>query len=103
MLSEQAQTLRKAVENLINAKLHDVLTHSNALDRLIAHRTTGVSSPDVREAERRLEEVLAETLQARSPHSNAERSSRRTATHCNGIESGAVVALGDCSSQGAGD
>jgi hypothetical protein len=30
------------------------------LDRLRAHRLTGVASPDIRNAERRLEEVLEE-------------------------------------------
>ena len=58
----QAETLRKAIENLIDAKLHDVLAKPGGLDRLAAHRRTGVASYDIRNAERRLEETLAEIL-----------------------------------------
>ena len=77
MLAEQAESLRKALENLMNAKLQDVLTHRNALDRLIAHRSNGVSSPDVRAAERRLEEVLTELLFTAGPKPARMRPARR--------------------------
>jgi hypothetical protein len=60
----QAQTLRKAIENLINAKLHDALSRPGGLDRLSAHRSSGVASFDVRNAERQLEKSLAEVLSA---------------------------------------
>lgn len=56
-----AEDLRKAIENLIDAKMHDALYRPGGLDRLRAHRLTGVASPDIRNAERRLEEAL-ETL-----------------------------------------
>jgi hypothetical protein len=57
-MTEQAETLRKAIENLIDAKLNDALK-PGGLDRLRAHRVTGVASIDVRNAERRLDEALA--------------------------------------------
>jgi len=59
-MSVSAEDLRKAIENLIDAKLHDALYRPGGLDRLRAHRLTGVASPDIRNAERRLEEVLEE-------------------------------------------
>lgn len=58
----QAETLRKAIENLIDAKLHDALARPGGLDRLVAHRRTGVASYDIRNAERKLEQTLAEIL-----------------------------------------
>ena len=58
----QAESLRKAIEGLIDAKLHDALARPGGLDRLIAHRTTGVASYDIRQAERRLEQTLGEIL-----------------------------------------
>jgi len=57
-----AETLRKAIENLINVKLHDALSKPGGLDRLIAHRTTGVASFAVRQAERQLEDSIAQVL-----------------------------------------
>jgi hypothetical protein len=62
MLASQAESVRKAIENLIDAKLHDVLSKPGGLDRLMAHRRTGVASYDIRMAERRLQETLAEIL-----------------------------------------
>jgi hypothetical protein len=56
------ETLRKAIENLIDAKLVDALARVDGLNRLLAHRRTGVASPDIRNAERRLEETLGELL-----------------------------------------
>jgi len=58
----QAESLRKAIEGLIDAKLHDALARPGGLDRLIAHRRTGVASYDIRQAERRLEQTLAEIV-----------------------------------------
>ena len=57
-MSMSAESLRKAIENLIDAKLNDAL-RPGGLDRLRAHRVTGVASIDVRNAERRLDEALA--------------------------------------------
>ena len=65
-MSNTAEELRKAIENLIDAKLHDAMYRPGGLDRLRAHRLTGVASPDIRNAERKLEEVL-ETLSAPAP------------------------------------
>ena len=58
----QAETLRKAIENLIDATRHDALARPGGLDRLVAHRRTGVASYDIRNAERKLEQTLAEML-----------------------------------------
>jgi hypothetical protein len=58
----QSETLRKAIENLIDAKLVDAMARPDGLNRLLAHRRTGVAAPDIRNAERRLEETLAELL-----------------------------------------
>jgi hypothetical protein len=61
-MTPQAESLRKAIENLIDAKLHDALARPGGLDRLVAHRRTGVASYDIRNAERKLEQTLAEVL-----------------------------------------
>ena len=63
MVANQAQTLRKAIENLINAKLHDALARPGGLDRLIAHRVSGVASWEIRNAEKQLDQALAEILE----------------------------------------
>ena len=57
-MSNTAEELRRAIENLIDAKLHDLMYRPGGLDRLRAHRMTGVASPDIRDAERKLEEAL---------------------------------------------
>jgi hypothetical protein len=62
MVAVQSETLRKAIENLINAKLHDALARPGGLSRLVAHRSTGVASADIRNAERQLEDALSELL-----------------------------------------
>lgn len=62
MMSDPAQNLRKAIESLIDAKLHDALARPGGLDRLAAHRITGVASYDIRMAERRLEQALSGVL-----------------------------------------
>jgi hypothetical protein len=66
MVAEQAESLRKAIENLINAKLHDALAKPGGLGRLVAHRVTGVASYDIRNAERQLDQALADMLGATS-------------------------------------
>jgi hypothetical protein len=60
--STPAESLRKAIENLINVKLHDALAKPGGLDRLVAHRSMGVASFAVRQAERQLEEALTDLL-----------------------------------------
>ena len=60
--SQTAESLRKAIENLIDAKLHDAISRPGGLDRLAAHRRTGVASYDIRNAERKLEQTLTEIL-----------------------------------------
>ena len=62
MVASQAETLRKAIENLVDAKLHDALARPGGLERLTAHRLTGVASFDIRNAERKLQQTLAEVL-----------------------------------------
>jgi hypothetical protein len=57
-MSVQAEFLRKSIENLINAKLHDALYRPGGLERLRANRISGVASPDIRSAERQLEDAL---------------------------------------------
>jgi hypothetical protein len=78
-MSHTAESLRKAIENLIDAKLHDALSRPGGLDRLRAHRMTGVASPDIRNAEKRLDEALQESAAAairpyrrRTPQRNLE-------------------------------
>ena len=62
MIGSQAESLRKAIENLIDAKLHDAMARPGGLDRLLAHRRTGVASYDIRMAERKLQETLSEMV-----------------------------------------
>jgi hypothetical protein len=59
MTHDHADTLRKAIVNLINAKLYDALATPGGLMRLVANRTTGVASADVRNAERQLQQALS--------------------------------------------
>ena len=54
--------LRVATEGLINAKLPDALGRPDGLHRLIAQRTNGVTSPDIRRAARQLDEELSRML-----------------------------------------
>jgi hypothetical protein len=67
-MAPQCETLRKAIENLIDAKLVDAMARPDGLNRLLAHRRTGVASPDIRNAERRLEESLDEILALAEHH-----------------------------------
>jgi hypothetical protein len=62
MRNEQANELRYAIENLINAKLCDALHRRDGFARLIAHRTSGVASADIRSAEQALEAALKRCL-----------------------------------------
>ena len=69
-MSNTAEELRRAIEGLIDAKLHDALYRPGGLDRLRAHRMTGVASPDIRNAERQLEQALAEAISPSECYSN---------------------------------
>ena len=60
MNAAQSETLRKAIDNLIDAKLQDILSRPGGLDRLLAHRRSGVCSPDIRGAQKKLEATIAE-------------------------------------------
>jgi len=57
-----AEVLRKSIENLIDAKLHDILSRPGGLDRLKAHRISGVASYDIRMAERKLDQAIGEIV-----------------------------------------
>src|SRR6185437_11584355 len=61
VVESHVESLRRAIESLINAKLHDAIS-PGGLDRLAAHRRTGVASYDIRMAERRLEQAIGEVL-----------------------------------------
>lgn len=71
-MNTQAEILRKAIENLVDAKLVDALARPDGLNRLLAHRRTGVASPDIRTAERRLEETLTELLSTEQQSEHAQ-------------------------------
>jgi hypothetical protein len=75
-MSNTVEELRKAIENLIDAKIHDALYRPGGLDRLRAHRMTGVASPDIRNAEHRLDEVL-ETVASSQQQSAYRRRPRK--------------------------
>ena len=59
---DTVEGLRKAMVNLINAKLYDALATPGGLMRLVANRTTGVCSTDVRNAERQLVRALEQLV-----------------------------------------
>jgi hypothetical protein len=62
-MANQAHSLRKAIENLVNVKLYDALAKPGGLDRLAAHRSTGVASWEIRNAEKQLDQALADILE----------------------------------------
>lgn len=72
MSSTHAQQLRRAIENLINVKLTDALCTPGGLDRLRAHRITGVVSPTIRMAQRELERTLGEMIESSHLDANPE-------------------------------
>lgn len=63
MAHEQAEFLRKAIENLINAKLRD-LVRPGGVDRLVANRMTGVAAYEIRDAAKKLEKTIAEAFES---------------------------------------
>jgi hypothetical protein len=62
MRDENALKLRQAIEDLINAKLCDVLGRQDGFARLMGHRASGVASKEIRHAEQMLETTLTECL-----------------------------------------
>ena len=62
LTNEHAEGLKRAIVNLINAKLYDALATPGGLMRLVANRTTGVASADVRNAEKQLSQVLRQMV-----------------------------------------
>jgi len=80
MTAQEAENLRKAIEALINVKLHDALAKPGGLDRLTAHRATGVASYDIRNAERRLDLALAAVITGGS-RANADSEKETLAVH----------------------
>ena len=77
IMSNTVEELRKAIEGLIDAKLHDALYRPGGLERLRAHRMTGVASPDIRNAERKLDEVLEAAAQPQPSASAYRRRPRK--------------------------
>ena len=67
-MEDRIHDLRKAITNLINIKLHDAIAHPNGLERLIAHRSTGVASFAVRQAETQLQTAIAGLIDSPGPH-----------------------------------
>lgn len=63
MASEQAESLRKAIEGLINAKLRD-LVRPGGVDRLVANRMTGVAAYEIRDAAKKLEKVISAAFES---------------------------------------
>lgn len=70
--SMHAEQLRKAIENLINVKLHDALAKPGGLDRLVAHRSAGVASFAVRQAERQLDQTIEQILSGETQEYHAQ-------------------------------
>ncbi len=63
MASEQAESLRKAIEGLINAKLRD-LVRPGGVNRLVANRMTGVAAYEIRDAAKKLDKVIADAFES---------------------------------------
>lgn len=64
--TDSVEQVKTAIVNLINAKLYDVLSTPGGLMRLVANRTSGVSSPDIRAAERQLRSALNDMVNERN-------------------------------------
>ena len=71
MASEQAESLRKAIESLINAKLRD-LVRPGGVDRLVANRMTGVAAYEIRDAAKKLEKAIIDALPSEAEVSDGE-------------------------------
>ncbi len=62
MEETRSHELLVAIEALINAKMIDALSRPDGVSRLVAHRTSGVASQPIRNAERQLEMALSRCL-----------------------------------------
>ena len=62
MVTEQSRELRGAIENLVTAKLLDILSRSDRLSRLNAQRLKAAASEPIRSAEQQLDQALSSTL-----------------------------------------
>jgi hypothetical protein len=62
MNSGRAEMLRRAIENLMTVKLLDAIARPGGVERLLAHRVTGVASREVRAAEGELERALLSAM-----------------------------------------
>lgn len=63
MQAAQAESLRKAIEALVDAKLLDAMSKPGGLDRLLAYRATGVAPFGVRVAQRNLQNSIQQVLE----------------------------------------
>ena len=68
MRSIDAKDLRQAIEGLLNAKLHDAIARPDGVVRLLANRSTGVASRDIRNAQQILDQSLEMALSNRGRH-----------------------------------
>jgi len=62
MVTEQSRELRGAIENLVTAKLLDILSRPDRVSRLNAQRLRAAGSEPIRSAEQQLDQALSSTL-----------------------------------------
>jgi hypothetical protein len=58
MVTQKSRELRGAIENLMNAKLVDILARQNQLGRLEVQRCVAAATEPIRKAERQLDNAL---------------------------------------------
>jgi hypothetical protein len=61
MKRTSVESLRGAIEGLLNAKLCDAIARPDGVTRLVAHRCSGVASRDIRNAQQILQQSLEAT------------------------------------------
>jgi hypothetical protein len=59
MVTEQSRELRGAIENLVTAKLLDILSRPDWVSRLNAQRLRAAASEPIRSAEQQLDQALS--------------------------------------------
>jgi hypothetical protein len=62
MVTQQSRELRGAIENLVTAKLLDILSRPNRVDRLNAQRLDAAASEPIRSAEQQLDQAFSRTF-----------------------------------------
>ena len=62
MVTEQSRELRGAIENLVTAKLLDILSRPDRVSRLHAQRLLAATSEPIRSAEQQLDQALSTTF-----------------------------------------